>query len=145
LFDVHPYIVDDPEDRPVAMRGSTHEKPELADGWSYPITSFEAEAYFPNVGHVSGRAAPNQDAVFGAKDEVLIILSWHPRISRPQPILTVRAVRTCRRDEVRTWIDEVVAPQAREWLESLPDRNNSWRERAHTMRWKWRIATSAPQ
>jgi hypothetical protein len=127
------------------MMGSMHEKPELADGWSYPFTSTEAEEYFPKVGHVSWRTAPNQDAVFGANDEVLIILSWHPRISRPQPILTVRAVRTCRQAEVRTWIDEVFVPEAREWLDSLPHRNDSWRELAHTVRWKWRLATEARQ
>jgi len=127
------------------MMGSTHEKPELADGWSYPITSAEAEEYFPKVGHVSWRTAPNQDAEFGAHDEVLIILSWHPRISRPQPILTLRTVRTCRRAEVRAWIDVVVVPEAREWVESLPHRNDSWRELTHTVRWKWRPATEARQ
>ena len=122
----------------------THVIPDLTDGWSYPITPAEVEEYFPNVGHVSWRTGSKQEGPFGTHDEVVILLSWHPRISRPQPILTVRAVRTCRRVEVRTWIDDVVISEARAWLESLSSRSDSWRERAHTLRWTWRLEMDPP-
>jgi hypothetical protein len=112
--------------------------PDLSDGWSFPLTSAEVDDYFPQVGFVSWRTTNSkQPAEWGTTSEVLFNLSWHPGISRPQPIITIRSVPSVHQAEVRNWIDQVVAPELRAWLEALPTRSSAWFEHAHVVSWKW--------
>lgn len=109
----------------------TTTKPDPSGGWSFPLTSAEVDDYFPQVGFVSWRTTnAKQIAEWGITSEVLFNLSWHPGLSRPQPILTIRAVPSPHQAEVRSWIDQVVAPELRAWLEALPTQRRLVRTRA---------------
>jgi hypothetical protein len=120
---------------------TTRTKPDLSDGWSFPLTPAEVDDYFAQVGFVSWRTTNSkQTGEWGTTPEVLFNLSWHPGISRPQPILTIRALPSPHQAEVRDWIDHVVAPELRAWLEALPTRSTTWLEHAHVVSWKWQPA-----
>jgi hypothetical protein len=128
------------------MMRSTDDAPELADGWSFPITPDEVGDYFPDVGSILWRKARSKRTIdWSKRNEVLLFLSWHPRIARPQPILMVRAIPSCRHAEVRKWIGDVVALESRAWLEALPTQSAAWRERSHVVSWHWRPAMESAE
>jgi hypothetical protein len=127
------------------MISPTAKSPGLATGWSFPFTPAEVAERFPEVGSVSWRPSNTKGIVqWGTDDEVLVYLTWFPGISRPQPILTLRAIPSQRRAAVRQWIEQDVVPELRAWLESLPTRSASWLEHQHLVSWKWRSASDPP-
>ena len=110
----------------------------LPAGWSHAIKPGEVKEVFPGVGHVTwnGRPANWRDSE-KAGEWVVFWLDWNVRSALPQPVLTVWAVPSGQRSVIRGWIDQVVRPEAREWLSGLGTRSPVWRDAQQSVWWRW--------
>jgi hypothetical protein len=55
----------------------------------------------------------------------------------PPSRMTFSAVPSANRASIREWIEEVVAPEARDWLLELASRSPVWLDSRHSVQWVW--------
>lgn len=114
------------------------ERPELPNGWSFPIKPSEVEWYVPGVGHVNWVRGNEKLQDLSARDQSVLYLAWQPWTAMPASILTIGAVPSEFRAEIRQWIDEVVGPEAMAWMKELESRTPTRLDRGHNVSWTWR-------
>jgi hypothetical protein len=118
--------------------GCVSERPRLPKGWSFPIKPSEVERYFPGVGYVYWVRGTAKLKDWSARDQSFLYLAWQPRTAMPASILTVGAVPSEFRAEIRQWVDEVVGPEASAWMKALESKSPTWLDSGHRVNWKWR-------
>lgn len=117
--------------------------PELPRGWSFPIEASEVSTYFPGVERVVWSADMTTLKEWIEIGRRCLRISWEPTTAEPLLTLTIWAVPTEHRIEVRKWIDDEVGPESRAWMQSLDVRDSAWLRHGHAFHWFWHPAPSS--
>jgi len=117
--------------------GSVQSRPKLPQGWSYPIKASEVETLFPGVEYISWGWGTSRLRKWSPEERPSVFLWWHPHTAMPPSRMSFAAVPSENRASIREWIEVMVAPEARVWLDALATRSPVWLDGKHSVTWSW--------
>jgi hypothetical protein len=98
------------------------------------VKSSEIATLFPGTKWITWNGRP-QGWQTGTRPAIW--LTWSPHSMLPQPVITVWAVPSEFREQIRGWIRDVVSPSAALWLSSLDAQPDTWRYSEQSKAWQW--------
>lgn len=117
----------------------THARPTQASkGLVVPDQAVRGWEVLSGGGYIYWVRSPGNLRDRSARDQNCLYLAWQPRTAMPASILTVGAVPSEFRAEIRQWIDEVVGPESRDWMQALDSKSPTWLDSVNKVNWTWR-------
>ena len=112
-----------------------HHVEKLPKGWSRPVKASEVSELFPMAGTLTWNGRPQtwrEPPPFP-----VVWLAWSPGSAGAQPVLTLWAVPSAERSNVRRGVHQTVSPQAHQWFASVVGATEVARAGYHSVGWSW--------
>ena len=112
-------------------------QPELPKGWSFPIEPSEVQQYFPGVDRSIWSVGTTTLNGWNEIRGRCFRIAWERHSFDFPRTLTIWAVPSEHLTEIRKWIDEVVGPKSRAWLQAPEFEDPAWLRGGHALHFFW--------